>query len=63
MQLGYGSDATWLWNSLCIELPRGVIGQSDLVRGVPLLIGDEIDGDVLEGAERVSSEESSSFGC
>ena len=45
------------------ELPRGVIDQSDLVRGVPLLVGDENDEDVFEGAVRVSSEESSSVGC
>ena len=45
------------------ELPRGVIDQSDLVGGVPLLIGDENDEDVFEGAVRVSSEESSSVGC
>ena len=48
---------------VCLELPRGVIDQSDLVRGVPLLIGDENDEDVFEGAVRVSSEESSSVGC
>ena len=40
-----------------------MIDQSDLVRGVPLLIGDENDEDVFEGAVRVSSEESSSVGC